>query len=81
MQEIAANHSLGVPHYVLEGTGPDHDKSFTAIVHLGEQIFGGGTGRSKKEAEQMVAEIAWRAINAHLEVAPAHAPDPGLATA
>jgi ribonuclease-3 len=67
LQEIAANHDLGVPHYVLEGTGPDHDKSFTAEVHVGERIFGGGAGRSKKEAEQMVAEIAWRAISAGLE--------------
>lgn len=65
LQEIAADHGLGVPRYVLEGTGPDHDKTFTAEVHLGEQVFDGGTGRSKKEAEQMVAEIAWRAISAH----------------
>jgi len=25
-------------------------------------VFPGGSGRSKKEAEQEVAEIAWRAI-------------------
>jgi ribonuclease-3 len=67
LQEIAANNDLGVPHYVLEGTGPDHDKTFTAEVHVGERIFGGGAGRSKKEAEQMVAEIAWRAITASLD--------------
>lgn len=65
LQEISADHGLGVPRYVLEGTGPDHDKTFTAEVHLGEQVFDGGKGRSKKEAEQMVAEIAWRAISAH----------------
>lgn len=67
LQEISANNGLGVPHYVLVGTGPDHDKSFTAEVVVGEQTFGGGLGRSKKEAEQMVAEIAWRAISAGLE--------------
>ncbi|MEJ7633232.1 ribonuclease III [Aeromicrobium sp.] len=71
LQEIAANHDLGVPHYALEGTGPDHDKSFTAEVHVGERVFAGGVGRSKKEAEQMVAEIAWRAINASLQSATA----------
>lgn len=63
LQEIAAQHDLGVPHYVLEGTGPDHDKTFTAEVHLGDRRFAGGTGRSKKEAEQKVAEIAWLALS------------------
>jgi ribonuclease-3 len=67
LQEISANNGLGVPRYVLIGTGPDHDKSFTAEVVVGERTFGGGTGRSKKEAEQMVAEIAWRKINADLQ--------------
>jgi ribonuclease-3 len=67
LQEISANNGLGVPHYVLVGTGPDHDKSFTAEVVVGERTYGGGHGRSKKEAEQMVAEIAWRRISADLE--------------
>ena len=67
LQEISANNGLGVPHYVLVGTGPDHDKSFTAEVVVGERTYDGGHGRSKKEAEQMVAEIAWRQISAGLE--------------
>jgi len=64
LQEITATHDLGVPRYVLESEGPDHDKRFTAEVHVGDQVFPGGSGRSKKEAEQEVAEIAWRAITA-----------------
>lgn len=71
LQEASAAHSLGVPVYVLEGTGPDHDKRFTASVVVGELTFDGGTGRSKKDAEQMVAEIAWRAIHAQFAAAPA----------
>ncbi len=67
LQEISANNGLGVPYYVLQGTGPDHDKTFTAEVVVGDETFGGGSGRSKQEAEQMVAEIAWRAISARLE--------------
>lgn len=67
LQEISALHGHGVPVYVLEGTGPDHDKRFTAAVTLGDLRFDGGTGRSKKDAEQMVAEIAWRAITAMAE--------------
>ncbi len=71
LQEIAANFDLGVPRYVLESSGPDHDKTFTAVVNVGERSYDGGTGRSKKEAEQQVAEIAWRAISA--EMTPADA--------
>lgn len=67
LQEIAANNELGVPLYVLDGTGPDHDKAFTASVVVGDLTFAGGTGRSKKDAEQQVAEIAWRAIKADVE--------------
>ncbi|NLC99061.1 MAG: ribonuclease III [Actinomycetales bacterium] len=64
LQEISAEHGLGVPSYVLNGTGPAHAKEFTAEVVLNGYRFDGGHGRSKKEAEQMVAEIAWRAIKA-----------------
>ena len=67
LQEITANNELGVPAYVLDGTGPDHDKTFTASVVVGDLTFTGGTGRSKKDAEQQVAEIAWRAIKADVE--------------
>lgn len=67
LQEIAADQGLGVPSYLLQGTGPDHNKVFTAQVVLGELVFDGGVGRSKKDAEQMVAEIAWRAIAARQE--------------
>ena len=67
LQEIAANNDLGVPLYTLEGSGPDHDKTFTATVKVGVKEFEGGTGPSKKEAEQMVAEIAWLAITRDLE--------------
>ena len=69
LQEITANNDLGVPTYVLDGTGPDHDKTFTAAVVVGETSYTGGIGRSKKEAEQMVAEIAWRAIRTSLDSA------------
>lgn len=66
LQEVAADHGLGVPAYQLVGTGPDHDKTFTASVVMTDRVYEGGEGRSKKEAEQMVAEIAWRAISAEM---------------
>ncbi|MGZ5373559.1 MAG: ribonuclease III [Aeromicrobium sp.] len=67
LQEITANNELGVPAYVLEGTGPDHDMTFTAMVIVGDVTYKGGTGRSKKDAEQQVAEIAWRAIESEVD--------------
>jgi ribonuclease-3 len=70
LQEIASTYELGVPRYVLQSEGPDHAKEFTAEVHLGERVYAGGSGPSKKEAEQQVAEIAWRAINAEFSEAP-----------
>ena len=62
LQELSAGHSLGVPEYVIEDEGPDHEKTFTAQVQVGDQLYGHGTGRSKKEAEQQAAETAYRAL-------------------
>ncbi|MGN0172361.1 MAG: ribonuclease III [Acutalibacteraceae bacterium] len=45
--------------YVLVGeSGPDHSKRFTVEVHLNSNVIGKGTGKSKKEAEQLAAREA-----------------------
>ena len=62
LQELTASESLGVPEYHVEESGPDHAKSFTAIVRVGGEGYGSGSGRSKKEAEQQAAEAAWNRI-------------------
>jgi ribonuclease-3 len=62
LQELTASESLGVPEYYVEESGPDHAKSFTAIVRVGGEEYGSGSGRSKKEAEQQAAEAAWTRI-------------------
>ena len=49
------------PTYSLTETGPDHDKSFTAVVSVNGREWGTGTGRSKREAQQVAAS---RALNA-----------------
>ncbi|MDQ3643560.1 MAG: ribonuclease III [Actinomycetota bacterium] len=64
LQELSADLSLGVPEYLIEGSGPDHERTFVARVRVGEGVYGHGTGRSKKEAEQQAAETAWRSIRA-----------------
>ncbi|WP_110206435.1 ribonuclease III [Nocardioides daejeonensis] len=62
LQELSAERGLGVPEYVIEASGPDHMKSFTAQVRVGERLYGHGVGRSKKEAEQQAAETAYGEI-------------------
>ena len=64
LQELTAGHLLGVPEYVVEESGPDHQKSFRAVVRVGGRVLGSGEGRSKKEAEQHAAEAAWKKISA-----------------
>ncbi|HEY0889865.1 MAG TPA: ribonuclease III [Nocardioides sp.] len=64
LQELAAERGLGVPEYVLADEGPDHMKTFTAQVRVGEQLYGNGVGRSKKEAEQAAAETAYGELDA-----------------
>jgi ribonuclease-3 len=63
LQELTASGVLGVPEYHVEESGPDHQKSFRAMVRVGGRVYGTGEGRSKKEAEQQAAEAAWTAIS------------------
>ena len=64
LQELTAEHGLGVPEYVMTSSGPDHEKSFTARAQVAGELYAASTGSSKKEAEQLAAETAWRAITA-----------------
>src|SRR5579863_8034859 len=63
LQELTASGVLGVPEYHVEDSGPDHQKSFRAVVRVGGHVYGSGEGRSKKEAEQQAAQAAWNAIS------------------
>jgi len=48
-----------LPSYaVVRESGPDHDKLFEVEVTVNGEVFGRGTGRSKKEAEQSAAKQA-----------------------
>lgn len=57
-----AQEMVGVtPSYqTLKEQGPDHDRTFTVGVVLGDAIVAQGEGRSKQEAEQKAAENALR---------------------
>jgi ribonuclease-3 len=62
LQELTAERGLGVPEYVMTSSGPDHEKTFTARAQVAGELFSASAGSSKKEAEQLAAETAWRAI-------------------
>ena len=62
LQELTANSGLGVPDYLIADHGPDHEKTFTAVVRVAGLDRGSGSGRSKKEAEQQAAAAAWSAL-------------------
>lgn len=64
LQELSAELGLGVPEYLIQDDGPDHMKTFTAQVRVGDGRYGHGVGRSKKEAEQGAAETAYGEIRA-----------------
>ena len=62
LQELTAEMGLGVPIYVLEDEGPDHDKTFFAEVLIAGRRRGSGSGRSKKAAEQQAAAEAIQSL-------------------
>lgn len=67
LQELSARRFEALPRYDVTDHGPDHAKHFVATVHVGEVVTGKGEGRSKKQAEQAAARIAWKALEARDE--------------
>ena len=59
LQEIVQKNPEEKVEYVLIGEeGPDHNKRFVVEVCLNSQVIGKGSGKSKKEAEQLAAKEA-----------------------
>ncbi|MFQ9127815.1 MAG: ribonuclease III [Butyricicoccaceae bacterium] len=59
LQEIVQKNKQETLEYRLAGqSGPDHDKRFTMELLLNSNVFASGTGRSKKEVEQLAAKKA-----------------------
>ena len=59
LQELIQSRYQSTPNYrLVEATGPDHDKRFTAEVVLGDTVLGKGLGKSKKRAETEAARSA-----------------------
>ena len=59
LQEIVQGEMECEPVYELTGEeGPNHNKKFTVQVLIREQVYGPGSGRTKKAAEQEAAYAA-----------------------
>lgn len=65
LQELLAERNLGTPDYLVTDSGPDHDKDFVAKVIVNGKVVGQGAGKSKREAEQIAAMMAFTDLNAH----------------
>lgn len=64
LQELVQKNAGGRVSYELIGeTGPDHCKTFSYRVYVNGEPAGEGSGRTKKEAEQMAAGCALETLN------------------
>jgi len=65
LQEYTQSVYRKLPHYqVIQERGPDHKKMFRVKVKINGKTVGVGWGSSKKKAEKIAAERAWRKIKA-----------------
>lgn len=56
LQEIVqGNYSEELHYELISEEGPDHDKKFVVEARIGTAVYGQGTGRTKKSAEQEAA--------------------------
>ncbi len=63
LQELAHIQFKYNPVYaIISEVGPDHQKTFEATVSIHGEIYGKGTGNSKKEAEKNAAKVAYEAL-------------------
>lgn len=59
IQELAQKHDNQTPVYkTLKEEGPEHDKTFTVGVFVGQNLKGTGVGHSKQEAQTNAAKEA-----------------------
>ncbi|HXH55989.1 ribonuclease III [Iamia sp.] len=58
LQELASRELRELVTYTVTETGLEHDKTFVATVRIGTRTLGTGTGRSKKQAQQLAARAA-----------------------
>lgn len=63
LQELVAASGWQPPEYRVTESGPDHDKSFEAVAIVNGNAFKPGSGKSKREAEQEAARLAYEELS------------------
>jgi len=64
LQEFCQRQFRRYPEYVMtKRTGPEHERTFWMEMRIGDTVYGTGSGRNKKSAEQEAAKIAWEKLN------------------
>ena len=58
LQELVQTSQKSVEYTVINEYGPSHDKTFEVEARVDGMLYGKGTGKSKKEAEQNAARDA-----------------------
>jgi ribonuclease-3 len=70
LQELSQSLFRSYPQYqMVSKSGPDHERLFVTEVRVGDRVFGPGTGRSKKGAEQDAARLALEQLRGDLDSA------------
>lgn len=68
-QEKVQSQGHPTPHYdVISAEGPDHQKTFTVALCVGEQKISEGTGPSKQLAQQAAAKIGLERLEEGLKL-------------
>ncbi len=60
LQEMVQTTKDSLEYVLVSETGPAHDRTFTVEVRIDNIVFGVGTGKTKKEAEQQAAFSAYQ---------------------
>ena len=62
-EKIQESHKESPVYKVVKEEGPDHNKSYTIGVYLGEKLLAEGMGSSKQDAEKAAARAALETFN------------------
>ena len=63
LQEYVQTDKKSLEYIIINEEGPAHDKKFEVEVRIDGIVYGKGTAKSKKEAEQMAAKDALSKTN------------------
>ncbi len=61
-EKLQVHGNVDIKYEIINETGPDHDKTFTAQVKLNGKVLATGTGKTKKQAEMDAADKALKII-------------------